>query len=221
MVVRTFGGGAAEVPQEALDPTAAAAGRPDAQGAAHPLGGGPVATSVDVCCARGRACAPCRCGQRFSLRSPLRALEREGLAGLDKPGEPVRHLPNHRREAVASAKCRARRNPAPPSAHRCSETGLLAMPAKSKLSQTVSRVVFAGRDDRRWRVGQTAAIQPEGISEMRPGVPFAFGPEDKAAPTEPGGTERAPCLSASCQRQAGSAGTDDGSYCHLASLRRQ
>ena len=33
--------------------------------------------------------------------------------------------------------------------------------------------------------------------------------------------QRAPCLSASCQRQAGSAGTDDGSYCHLASLRRQ
>ena len=62
------------------------------------------------------------------------------------------------------------------------------MPAKSKLSQTVSKVVFAGRDDRRWRVGQTAAIQPEGISEMRPGVSLALGPEDKAAPTEPGGT---------------------------------
>ncbi len=62
------------------------------------------------------------------------------------------------------------------------------MPAKSKLSQTVFTVVFAGRDDRRWRVGQTAEIQPEGISEIRPGVPLAFGPEDKAAPTEPGGT---------------------------------
>ena len=62
------------------------------------------------------------------------------------------------------------------------------MPAKSKLSQTVFTVVFAAHNDRRWRAGQTAAIQPEGISEMRPGVSLALGPEDKAAPTEPGGT---------------------------------
>ncbi len=86
------------------------------------------------------------------------------------------------------ARGRARRNPAPPSAHRCSKTGLLAMPANCRLSLTVSTVVFAGHDDRRWRVGQTAAVQPEGISEMRPGVSLAFGPEDKATPTEPGGT---------------------------------
>ncbi len=208
--LKWLSGHLAAVPREALDPTAAGTGRPDAQGAAHPLGDGPVATSVDACCARGRACAPCHCGQQFSLRSPLRA-----------KASPVSTTPASRREAVASAKCRARRNSASPSAHRCSEIDLLAMPANRKLSQTVATVVFAGHDDRRWRVGQTAAIQPEGISEMRPGVSLALGPEDKAAPTEPGGTERAPCLSASCQWQAGSAETDDGSYCHLASLRRQ
>ena len=88
-------------------------GRPDAQGATHPLGGGPVATSVDARCARGRACAPCRCGQRFSRKPAARpcALLSANASSVSTIPAAVRHLPNRRRKAVASAKCRARRNP--------------------------------------------------------------------------------------------------------------
>ena len=61
---------------------------------------------------RLRALPPCRRGLRSSFRSPLPALENEGLVRLHDPGTPTQRY--RRQEAVAPAMRRARRNPAAP-----------------------------------------------------------------------------------------------------------
>ena len=166
MVVRTFGGGCRG---------SAAGSSPiqlrwwlavqDAQRVAHPLGGGPVAISRSRHCARGRTCAGLPLRTEVSAPALARS-EREGLEiGLNNASR-SETCRNHCRKAVASAKCRARRNPDRRSAQSMPKTALALAHARSKSKMSQTSGLFKGfANGRRWRVGHTAAIEPEGISD--------------------------------------------------------